>query len=94
MVMMPTDVAMFILDFLAFKFLLVGISIAAEKIQGLANEITGQSLALACEFLLECSNGEMLCCPQECLEHQQTLVAIVQTMLFADVDEFISFVLV
>jgi hypothetical protein len=94
MVMMPTDVAMFILDLLALKFRLVSISIPAEKIQGLFNEFTGQSLALAFELLLESSNSEVLCCPQECLEHQQPFVAIVQAMLFADVDKFIFFVLV
>jgi hypothetical protein len=94
MVMVPTDVTMFILDLLALKFFFVSISIAAEKIQGLADEVSGQALALAFEVLLESSNSEMLCCPQECLEHQQPLIAIVQTMLFADVDEFISLVLV
>jgi hypothetical protein len=94
MVMVPTDVAMFILDLLALKFGLVSISIAAEKIQGLVNEVAGQSLALAFELLLESSNSEVLCCPQECLEHQQPLITIVQAMLFADVNEFIFFVLV
>jgi hypothetical protein len=41
MVMMPTYVAMFILDLLALKFRLVSIAIAAEKIQGLANKVAG-----------------------------------------------------
>jgi hypothetical protein len=85
---------MFILDLLALKFRLVSIAIAAEKIQGLANKVAGQLLALAFELLLDSGNSEVLCCPQECLEHQQPLIAIVQAMLFADVDEFIFLVLV
>jgi hypothetical protein len=51
-------------------------------------------LVLAFELLLDSGNSEVLCCPQECLEHQQPLIAIVQAMLFADVDEFIFLVLV